>query len=79
MDVSVGHMLKGLAVYAVKYLAAQGYVCCADRSSLPQSVRQWGRATQASTDEGLPAMLEGIGRLVCIKRVYQTMPYLPLN
>ena len=40
MDVSVGHVLKGLpSLHLTLWLLKD--VCCANRGSLPQSARQW--------------------------------------
>ena len=39
-------------------------VCYADKGSLPQSVRQW-QVNSNIYVKGLPAVLEGMGRLVC--------------
>ena len=76
VDVSVGHMLKGLPyLHLTLWLLRDVY--CTDRGSLPQSVRQWWgqlKHVQWSTSN--------VGRneqVRVLKRVYQTMPYLPLN
>ena len=47
MDVSIGHVLKGLPfLHLTLWLLSD--VCYADRGSLLQSVRQWVGVTQAS-------------------------------
>ena len=40
VDVSVGHVLKGLPFLHLTFWLLRD-VCCADSGSLPQSVRQW--------------------------------------
>ena len=63
VDVSVGKVLKGLP-YLHLTLCLLSNVCYADRGSLPQSVRQlWSNFSIYI--KGLPAVLEGMGRLVC--------------
>ena len=77
MNVVVGHVFKGLPyLHLILWLFSN--VCYADRSSLPQSFRQWWgqlkHLHQRSTSS--------IGRncqVGVLDRVYQTMPSLPLN
>ena len=63
VDVSVGRALKGLQ-YLHLTLWLLSDVCYANKGSLPQSVRWWwGQLERIVT--GLPAVLEGVGWLVC--------------
>ena len=64
MDASVGQVLKGLQ-YLHLTLWQLSNVCYADRGSLLQSVRQWGRGNLSIYIKGLPVVLEGMGSLVC--------------
>ena len=53
-------------------------LCCADRGSLPRSVRQWWGQLKHLHQRSMSS----VGRnwqVVVLKRVYQMMPYLPLN
>ena len=64
MDVTVSQVIKGLP-YLHLTLWLLSNVCYADRGSLPQSVRQWGGNSSIYV-KGLPAVLEGMGRFVCL-------------
>ena len=69
MDVSVGHVLKGLP-YLHLTLWLLRDVCYADMGSLPQSVRQWQVTTQASTSKIYQqCWKEWAGRVVCLRDV----------
>ena len=77
MDVWVGQALKGLQyLHLTLWLLNNMYY--ADRGSLPQSVRQWwGQLDCLCQGSTSSAGRSGpVGRL---DRVYQTVPYLPLN
>ena len=63
MDVSVGQALKGLQ-YQHLTLWQLSDMCYADRGSLPWSVRGGGGNLNIYV-KGLPAVLEGMGQLVC--------------
>ena len=63
MDVSIGQTLKGLR-YLHLTLWLLSDVCYADRGFLPQSVKQWQGNSNVYI-KGLPAVLEGVGWLVC--------------
>ena len=73
----IGQVLKGLQ-YLHLTLWLLRDACCTGGGSLPQSVRQWWGQLRCLCQRCLPAVLEGMGRLV-YSRVYQTMLYLPLN
>ena len=77
VDVLVGQALKGLQ-YLHLTLWLLSDVCYADWGSLPQSVRQWQvqleHLHQGSTSSAGRSGLSGV-----LNRVYQTMPFLPLN
>ena len=64
MDVSVGQALKGLQ-YLHLTLWLLSNMCYADRGSLRRSVRQWWGQLKHYI-KGLPAVLEGVGRAVCL-------------
>ena len=65
MDVLVGHVLKSLPyLHFTPWLLRD--VCCADRVSPPQSIRLWW-GNSNNYIKGLPAVLEGIGRLTCLR------------
>ena len=66
---------EGSGVSTFNPLNAQRFVS-EDRGSLPQSVRQW-QGNSSIYDKHLPAMLEGMGRLVCLERVYQNAISVP--
>ena len=62
--VLVGQALKGLwHLHLTLWLLSD--VCYANKGSLPQSVRQWGGNSNVYI-KGLPAVLEGVGWLVCL-------------
>ena len=63
MDVSVGQALKDLW-YLHLTLWQLRDMCYTDRGSLPKSVRQWWGNSNIYI-KGLPAVLEGMGQLVC--------------
>ena len=64
VNVSVGQALKGLPyLHLILWLLSD--VCYADKGFLPQSVRQW-KGNSSIYIKGLPAVLEGMGRLVCL-------------
>ena len=63
VDAFVGHVLKGLPYLHVT-LRLPRDVSCTDRRTLPLSVGQWW-GNSSIFEEGLPAVLERMGRLVC--------------
>ena len=63
VDVSVGQMLKGLP-YLHLTLWLLSDVCYVDKGSLPQSVQVVAECNSSVYVKGLPAVLEGMGRLV---------------
>ena len=68
---------QGPAISALT-LCLLSNVCYADRSSLPQSVRQWqGQLEHLCQGSTSSAGRSGLGGV--LDRVYQTMPSLPLN
>ena len=77
VDVFVGHILRGLP-YLHLTLWLLRDVCCTDMGSHLQSVRQW----HGPLDYLQWKSTSNVGRsgqVGVLKRVYQTMPYLPLN
>ena len=77
MNVLVGQALKGLR-YLHLTLWLLSDMCYADRGSLPQSVRQWqGQLEHLHQGSTSSAGRSGLGGV--LDRVYQTMPFLPLN
>ena len=77
VDVSVGQVLKGLP-YLHLNLWLLNDVCYADRSSLPQSVRQWWGQLKHLHQRSTSSVRRN-GQIGVLSRVYQTMPSLPLN
>ena len=76
MDVLLGQVFKGLSYLNLTLWLLTG-VCCTDKDSIPQSVRQWGvlKYLQCkSTSNVEKDKMVGV-----LQWVYQTMPYLPLN
>ena len=71
----VGHVLKGMWYLHLSLWLLRD-VCCVDRGSLPQSIRQWWGQLEclwwSSNNAGRN------GQVGVFKRVHQTMPYLPL-
>ena len=77
MDVSVGHVLKGLP-YLHLTLWLLSIVCYTDKGSLPQSIKQW----QVQLEHLHQRSTSSVGRngqFGVLDRVYQTMPSLLLN
>ena len=77
VDASVGQVLKGLP-YLHLTLWLLRDVCYADRGSLPQSVRWWWRQLEHLHQRSTSSVGRN-GLVGVLKRVYQTMPSLPLN
>ena len=77
VDVSVGHVLKGLP-YLHLTLWVLRDECCTDRGSVPQSVRQWQRQLECLWRRSINSVGRN-GQVGVLDRVYQTMLYLPLN
>ena len=77
MDALVGHVLKGLP-YLHLSLWLLSNVCHADRSSLPQSVRQWWGQFEHLHQRSTSSVGRN-GQVCVLQWMYQTMPYLPLN
>ena len=77
MDVSVGQALKGLR-YLHLTLWLLSDMCCTDRGSLPQSVRQWQGQFECLC-QGSASSAGRSGLVGVLDRVYQTMVSLPLN
>ena len=77
VDVLVGHTLKGLT-YLHLTLWQLSNMCYADRGSLPWSVRQW-QVQLKHLHQRFTSSAERNGPAGVLKRVYQTMPSLPLN
>ena len=75
VDVSVGQVLRGLQ-YLHLTLWLLSNVCCTDGGSL-QPVRWWWGNSNVYI-KGLPAVLEGVGQLVCstgFTKQYHLCPY----
>ena len=77
IDVLVGHVLKDLP-YLHSSLWLVRDVCCANRGSLPQSVRQWQGQLKHLHQRSTRSVGRN-GKVGVLKRVYRTMPYLSLN
>ena len=77
MDVSVGQVLKGMQ-YLHLTLWWLNDVCYADRGFLPQSVRWWQGQLECLCQRSTSSAGRN-GPVGVLNRVYQTMPYLPLN
>ena len=77
LDVSVGYVLKGLP-YLHLTLWLLRDVCCMDRDSLPQPVRQWWGDPESLLQRSTSSVGRN-GQVSVLSRVYQTKPYLPLN
>ena len=77
IDDSFGWVLKGLQFLNLTLWLLID-VCCADRCSLPQSVRQWQgwlkHLQQTFTSNAGKNWLVGV-----VKKMYQTMPSLTIN
>ena len=77
MEVSIGHILKGLQ-YLHLTLWQLSNMCYTDRGSLPWSVRQWWGQLK-HLHQGSTSSVGKNGPVGVFNRVYQTMPFLPLN
>ena len=75
MDVLVGLVLEYLPWLHLTFWLLRD-VCCAGKDSISQSVRVGGTSSIYNT--GLLAVPERNAGW-CAQKVYQTMPYLPLN
>ena len=77
MDVSVGQVLKGLQYLSLTLWLLRD-MCCTDKGSLPQSWKQWQE--QLECLQQMPTINVGKnGKVVVLEKVYQLVPYLPLN
>ena len=77
VDVLVGQVLKGLP-YLHLTLWLLRDLCCTNKGSLPQSVRQWqGKLWHLL--QGSNSSVGKNGQVDVLERVYQSMPYLTLN
>ena len=77
MDVLAGHVLKGLPyLHLTLWLLRDVYYT--DRGSLPQSVRQSLGQLECLHQRSTSSIGRN-GWVGVLKRVYQTVPYLPLN
>ena len=74
MDVSIGQALKGLQ-YLHLTLWLLSNVCCGDRGSLCQSIRQWWGQLEHLCQRSTSSV-ERNGQVGVLNRVYQTMPSL---
>ena len=77
MNVSVSHVLKGPRYLLFNPLAAQR--CVTQTGVLSLSLSGTGRGNLSIIVKGLPAVLEGMGRLVCLRGYTKTMTYLPIH
>ena len=78
MDVTVGSVLKGLPYLHLTLFDALD-MCVAQTGFLFLTVSASSRGNLSMNIEGLPAVLEGMGSLVCLRGCTKTMSYLPLN
>ena len=76
-DVSVNWILKGLPLQHLTLWLLRD-ACCKDIVSLPQSVRQWPEQLQC-LQERFTSNAGKNGSFGVLERVYQTVPFLPLN
>ena len=77
VDVSVGQAVRGLP-YLHLSLWLLSNVCYANRGSLPQSVRQLQGQLECLHQRSTSSVGKN-GQVGVFDRVYQAMPYLPLN
>ena len=77
VDVSVSQELKGLQ-YLHLTLWQLSNVCCADRGSLPQSIRQWWGQREHQHQRSTSSAGRN-GQVGVLNKVYQSMPSLLLN